>query len=306
MSTLEPPSWDRYAAFLAVMQTGSLSGASRALALAQPTVRRQIESLEASLGIALFTRAQNGLTPTDAAHAALPHAQAIESSAHALVRSASAPTAEDRGTVRVTASQMIGCEVLPPILARLAQTHPAIHLELALDDRNQDLLRREADVAIRMIAPTQAGLVRRHAGSIEIGLFATTGYLAARGTPRTLAELKSHTLVGPDRSRFALDGIARLGLSPRDLALRTDSDVAQLAAVRAGYGIGVCQVPLGGALVRVLSSVRLALDAWVVTHEDLRSVRRVRIVVDHLATELARYATRTVTAARRASARGRA
>lgn len=295
MSTPTAPSWDLFGAFLAVMQTGSLSGAARALGIAQPTVRRQIEALEESLGGSLFTRAQNGLTPTELAQAALPHAEAIAASARALVRTASAPTSERRGTVRVTASHVIGTEVLPPIFARLRATAPEIQIELALDDRNQDLLRREADVAVRMVAPAQKSLVRRLATTIPIGLFATEGYLRAHPPPRTLEGLREHALVGPDRSRFSLEGLAAAGipLVPRDFALRTDDDVAQLAAVRAGVGIGICQVPLSRApvpLVRVLPSVRFDLEAWVVMHEDLRRVERVRIVADHLTAELAAYA----------------
>lgn len=295
MSTPTEPSWDLFGAFLAVMQTGSLSGASRALRVAQPTVRRQIEALEEALGGALFTRAPNGLSPTELAQAALPHAEAIAASARALVRTASAPTSDRRGTVRVTASRVIGIEVLPAIFARLRRDAPDIQIELALDDRNQDLLRREADVAVRMIAPTQKSLIRRLAGTIEIGLFATERYLEAHPAPKRTAELTAHAVIGPDRSRFALEGLAAAGipLTARDFALRTDDDVAALAAVRAGLGIGICQVPLARApvpLVRVLPSIQFALDAWVVVHEDLRRVERVRHVADHLATELAAYA----------------
>lgn len=287
------PSWDLFGAFLAVMKTGSLSGASRQLRVAQPTVRRQIEALEEALGASLFTRAPNGLTPTDVARATLPHAEAIAASAQALVRAASAPAGADRGTVRLTCSEIVGAEVVPPMIASLRAAHPEIQIELVLDDRNQDLLRREADVAIRMAEPTQAGLVRRKAASIEIGLFASPAYLRGRRAPETIAEaVESHALIGPDRSRYALEGLAAAGLrlAPRDFALRTDSDVAQLAAVRAGVGIGVCQLPLARGLERVLPRVRFRLDAWVVTHEDLRDVRRVRAVVEHLSAELGRYA----------------
>lgn len=287
------PSWDLYGAFLAVMQSGSLSGASRALRVAQPTVRRQIEALEEALGVSLFTRAPNGLTPTDAARTTMPHAEAIAASARALVRSVSAPTEADRGTVRITCSEIVGAEVLPPMLARLWRLHPGLTIELVLNNRNEDLLRREADVAVRMIAPTQAGLVRKRAGVIELGFFATKAYLATRPAPKSFEQLtKAHALIGPDRARAPLEALAAAGLpiASRDLSFRTDSDLAQLAAVRAGLGIGICQVPLAGSLVRVLPALRFDLEAWVVTHEDLRGVRRVRLVVDHLAHELAAYA----------------
>lgn len=295
---MSAPTWDLYQAFLAVMETGSLSGASRALSVAQPTVRRQIEALEHALKAPLFTRAPNGLTPTETAHATLPHARAIAASAHALVRAASAPADGAGGTVRITASDIVGAEVLPAMLARHRDAHPEVAIELVLDDRTQDVLRREADVAIRMVAPTQKGLVQRKAAVIELGFYATAGYLAKHPPPRRVEELRSHALIGPDRSRPMLAAFAASGLAlgPSDFALRTDSTLAQLGAVRSGFGIGICQVPLASTLVRVLPSMRFTLEAWVVTHEDLRHVARIRSVTDHLVRELGLYARPTARA----------
>jgi DNA-binding transcriptional LysR family regulator len=286
------PSWELYGAFLAVMRTGSLSGAARALGVAQPTVRRQIESLEQQLSVALFTRTPNGLMPTELARATLPYAESLAASAKAFVRSVSAGRDANAGTVRITASEVVGVEVLPPMLTELRRQHPRLQLELAVTNRNEDLLRRDADVALRMTEPTQAGLVRKLAARIELGLYASTSYLARHPAPRSPQDLTDgHTLVGPDRARAQLEALAAAGLpiESRAFAFRTDSDVAQLAAVRAGLGIGVCQVPLRGTLVRVLPKLAFHLDAWVVTHEDLRQVRRIRTVFDCLVEDLRRY-----------------
>jgi DNA-binding transcriptional LysR family regulator len=290
------PSWDLYEAFLTVMQSGSLSAASRAMGVAQPTVRRQIEALESQLGVVLFTRATNGLVPTELAHATLPYAESIASTSRALVRSVSGGKDAERGTVRITASEVVGTEVLPPMLTALRERHPRLQLELAVTNRSEDLLRRDADVALRMTEPTQAGLVRKRAGRIELGLFATDAYLALHPAPKTLQQLgDGHVLVGPDRARGTLEALAAAGLpaTTRNFALRTDSDVAALAAVRTGFGIGICQVPLSRSpvpLVRVLPKLAFSLDVWVVMHEDLRAVRRVRAVFDHLVETVGRYA----------------
>jgi DNA-binding transcriptional LysR family regulator len=112
--------------------------------------------------------------------------------------------------------------------------------------------------------------------------------------PDTVLALRDHALVGPDRQRAALEALARGGLelAPRDFTLRTDSTLAQLAAVRAGVGIGIAQAPLARVpvpLVRVLPKLAFWLEAWVVTHEDMRGVARVRAVVDHLVAELGAY-----------------
>jgi len=145
-----------------------------------------------------------------------------------------------------------------------------------------------------MARPTQTGLVTRRIGAIEVGLFATAGYLAAHPAPAKLAQLREHVLIGGDRDRGTIDAFGRAGLAtrPRDYALRTDNQLAQLAAVRAGVGIGPCQVPLAAGLERVLPRLGFPLDTWVVMHEDLRGARGVRVVFDHLVAQLAAYATR--------------
>lgn len=299
MSTPSPGSnalsWDLLGSFLAVMRTGSLSGAARALGVAQPTVRRQIEQLEAVLGVVLFTRSQTGLVPTDTATRTLPYAESMAGVADALVRSASAAPGEERGTVRVTCSEIIGVEVLPAMLTELHRAHPRLQIELSPTNANEDLLRRDADVAVRMIQPTQSALVAKRVGTIALGLFASEAYLRAHPAPRTAAGLREHSLVGRDRDAMFFAALATAGIQAkrRDFALRTDSDPAQLAAIRSGFGIGVCQVALAARpprLHRVLPKLGFGLPAWVVTHEDLRSSRRVALVFDHLVKSLSAYA----------------
>jgi len=291
------PSWELLETFLVVLRSGSLSAASRELDVAQPTVRRRIEALEANLGTVLFTRASNGLVPTDAAELTRAAAEAMEAAARAVVRSASGALEDPKGTVRITASRVMGAEVLPALLAPLLAENPGLQVELVTSNRLADLLRRDADVAVRMAAPTQAALVARRAGAIPIGFFAHRTYLRGRRTPTKLAELADHALVGSDQERAFIGALAAMGvdLTPRDFAFRTDDDVAQLAAIRAGLGIGACQVPLGARskdLVRVFPKLTLPLEAWVVMHEDLRRVRRVRMVFDHLAATLKHYVER--------------
>src|SRR6478609_9570878 len=150
------PGWEHYRSFLAVYREGSLSGAARALGLTQPTVGRHLDALETALGTSLFTRSQNGLRPSTGAAALVPHVEAMASAAAALGRAASGEALEERGAVRVTASEMVGIEVLPPALAGFREAHPLIDVELVLSNRTADLSRRDADIAIRMVKPTQA------------------------------------------------------------------------------------------------------------------------------------------------------
>lgn len=289
------PSWDHFRSFLAVLQAGSLSGAARLLQLTQPTLGRHIGELEQELGIILFTRTPSGLDPTEAGAELRPYAEAMAGAADALFRAASGEAAEDRGTVRITASQVIATEVLPSVLAAFREQHPRIALEIVATNRNEDLLRRDADIAMRMVRPSQVALVQRHLGPVAVGLHAHRNYLDRHGTPSSLAELEGHALIGFDRETPLIQSMQRFGipLEREQFALRTDSDIVQLQAIRAGFGIGVCQIGLARRhpdLVRVLPhAFRYEFDCWLAMHEDLRSVRRMRLVFDYLVEGLTRY-----------------
>ena len=194
------PGWELYRSFLAVVRERSLSGAARSLALTQPTIGRHVDALEEALAVSLFTRSQSGLHPTRAPLALVPHAEAMANAAGALQRVASGEAQEERGSVRVTASEIIGAEVLPSCLAAFREAHPRIVVELVLSNRSEDLLRREADVAVRMAKPTQAALMARKLGAVRLGLHAHPRYLKAHGAPRSLAELQQHPLIGFDKA----------------------------------------------------------------------------------------------------------
>lgn len=290
------PGWDLHRSFLAVLRHASLSAAARALGMTQPTLGRDIDALEAALGVKLFARSRHGLVVTPAALELAPHAEAMEAAARALVRAASGEADHPRGAVRLTASEMIGAEVLPAILADFRERHPAISIELVLSNRNQDLSRRDSDIAVRMIRPTQRALIARRLGIVRIGLYAHRRYLARHGMPRTVDELASHAIIGYDRDRTALRALGAGGISvAREVfALRTDDDRAQLNALRAGFGIGGCQIGIAARdsdLVPVLAGkIGFRLETWLAMHEDLRASSRVRLLFDHLAAALAFYA----------------
>jgi len=288
------PDWSLYRSFLSVLRTGSLSAAARDDGLTQPTVGRHIDALEAALGVALFTRSQHGLAPTEAALELQPYAESLEATAAALVRAA-VGRAGTQGTVRITASEVVGAEVLPPILTQLRADHPEMTLELVLSNRTEDLLQREADIAVRMVRPTQQALTARHVGDIEIGLHARREYLERQGVPVSVADLRRHALIGFDHENAFIRSVRAQGFAVERsmFALRSDSDLAQLAAIRAGFGIGACQVGLarrGPELVRVMAqSFLFKLEVWIVMHSDLRSSARCRVVADALARGLSAY-----------------
>ncbi|MFL6680369.1 MAG: LysR family transcriptional regulator [Burkholderiaceae bacterium] len=290
------PNWEWYRSFVAVLETGSLSAAGRALGMAQPTVGRHVDSLEAALQLKLFTRSFDGFAPTDAALELKPYAASLAATAAALRRVATSHGDGVRGTVRLTASEIVSSEVLPPILADLREAHPELVIELVPSNKVENLLRRDADIAVRMAAPSQDALVARRVATIEVGLHAHRRYLERHGTPRTLAELAQHALIGWDTETAYIRRFQeRFPQITRDtFAFRTDSDVAQLAAIRAGLGVGFCQARLAARdpdMVRLFrSAVSLHLETWIAMHADLRDSPRCAVTFAALVEGLAAYA----------------
>jgi DNA-binding transcriptional LysR family regulator len=154
MATREP-SWNRYRTFLAVVQEGSLSGAARRIGITQPTAGRHIEALEKLIGARLFNRLPTGLSPTEAARRLLPHAEAMAAAAYAIQRSASGDAADEAGIVRLSAPELIGQEVLPAVLEPFCTRFPGVIVEVKLSNRNEDVLRGDVDLAVRMARPVQ-------------------------------------------------------------------------------------------------------------------------------------------------------
>jgi DNA-binding transcriptional LysR family regulator len=280
--------WELYRSFLSVLKEGSLSAAARALGVAQPTVGRHVVALEKFLGLALFTRSPIGLMPTEAALSLRSYAETMQSTAAALERAAASQGTGVRGTVRISASDVIGVEILPPIVACLRDQYPNLVVELVLTDRVQDLLRREADIAVRMLRPRQELLVARRIGQIELGLHAHRGYLSRHGSPTSIADLATHALIGYDEMTAFIRGAGKsLSAWRRDaFAMRTDNNLAQLALIRSGAGIGVCQAGIvrnDESIVRLLPrQFSLQLETWVTMHEDLRNSPRCRVAFDAL------------------------
>jgi DNA-binding transcriptional LysR family regulator len=292
---MSDPSWDYYRTFLSVMTEGSLSGAARELGLTQPTVGRHIDALEQAIGLQLFIRSPQGLVPTEAADELRPHAEQLAATAAGFLRAASGQGHAVRGTVRISASEIIGIEVLPPILTELHERHTDLVIELSLSDAVEDLLRQEADIAVRMVAPAQDALLTRRIGGIPLGLYAHRRYLDRCGAPERLEDIAHHSMIGFDRESAFVRGMRKRVplLNIMQPAFRADSNLAQLAAIRAGFGIGVCQVGLAQRdpdLVRLFEKeFELPLDTYVVMHENLRTTPRCRATFDALVEGLLDY-----------------
>lgn len=291
--------WNLYRSFLTVMREGSLSAAGRVLGLSQPSIGRHIDALESALGASLFIRAQDGLRPTPLAQAMRNSAEAMSGAAQQAARLASGHHRQPRGTVRITASQMVGGEVLPGILAPFMAQHPDIAIELVLNNRQDDLLKGEADIAVRMARPTQQSLLSRRLGRVDIGLFAHKRYLRAHGIPTQIMDLTQHVLIGPDQDPFVAQ-MAQRQQFPIDremFVLRSDNDLAQMAALRAGIGIAGCHLAIGrqeADLQEVLpDAITFNLEMWLVMHRDQNRNPSIKLLYQYLAEALSAYAHRS-------------
>jgi DNA-binding transcriptional LysR family regulator len=281
--------WNLVRSFLAALDHGSLLAASRTLGTGQPTVGRHVAELEAQLGVVLFERTGRGLRPTAAAQELAADARAMQAAAHQLGRTAQGADSAGVGTVRVSASQPVACYLLPPLLAQLQAMHPAIQVELVSSNAVSNLLRREADIALRMVQPEQGTLIARRLGAVSVSAYAHRDYVRRRGAPREASDLPAHALVGEDRATNIVQGFAKFGvtLAKEAFVLRTDDMVAYWQAVRAALGIGFIAdyvARTDPAVVPLLPSLRIPpLPIWLVVHRELRTSARIRTVYDFLA-----------------------
>ena len=290
------PAWDHYRSFLAVLRLGSLSAAGRALRLTQPTIGRHIALLQQSLGgRALFTRSQTGLRPTEAAHELRPHAEDMAAAAAAFMRTGSANREENAGVVRLAAADVMGVEVLPSILSDFRLQFPKTVVELSLSNEIADLLRRDADIAVRMVRPQQKALLAKRAGKVALGFYAHRRYLERYGYPERLEDLVGHAIIGFDRAPPFANLLKALPVPvTRELfAFRCDNDLAQLAALRSGFGVGICQAGIArrdpDLLPLLAKQFKFEMEIWIVMHNDLKRSSRMRLMFDHLAARLAEF-----------------
>ena len=286
MQTLD---WTLLQSFSAVAETGSLSAAARKLGQSQPTLGRHIRALEAALGVELFTRGPRGLIPTEAARGMIGPAEQMRAAAARLQLAAEGQEAGLAGVVRVTASSVVSHFVLPSILAALRHAHPEIQVELVPSDSSENLLFREADIALRMYRPTQLDLVAAHVCDLEMGLYAATGFLDRVGRPQTVEEALSLDFVGFDADDTIIRFMRATGLDVgrEFFGIRSDDQAAYWQLVRAGCGIGGMQTVIGEAepgVERILPGLDLpTLPVWLATPTALRHNPRIRLVWDRLA-----------------------
>ncbi len=281
--------WGLIKSFLAALDSGSLLGASRQLRISQPTVGRHIAELESQLGVVLFERTGRGLVPSAVALSLAESARQMESAAQQLARDVTGAQTQTGGTVRISASVPVAVQLMPTVLANMRASLPHIQIELVATNEVSNLLRREADIAVRLVRPDQATLIAKKIGDVRIGAFANRDYLARKPPIKQLTDMLGHELIGSDTEGAILQGFHAMGypVTPQAFALRTDDLIVQWRAIQAGLGIGFVAHYMAATDARVVAvlpdHIQIPpLPMWLAVHREIHANPRIRSVFDFL------------------------
>ena len=285
--------WNQLKAFLETAETGSLSAAARRLGLTQPTLSRQVAAIEQRMGVTLFERVGKRMALTPTGLDLLEHARAMGTAAEALAMTATGRSQAVAGVVSISATDVMATHLLPPLVRRLRDQEPGIAIAVIAADAISDLLRREADIAIRHVKPEQPELIARLVREAEANFYASEDWVQVHGHPRRAQDAAHLPFVGSDRSGQYLSYLRQHGLPVKEanFSCYADQSKAHWALVRHGLGIGAMIDEIARdtpGIVRVLDDVPpVRFPIWLVTHRELRTSRRIRIVFEALAEGLA-------------------
>jgi DNA-binding transcriptional LysR family regulator len=292
MQKMPDMDWDDIRFFLTTARSGSLTAASRRLGSQQSTVGRRIDALEKSLGLRLFQRHAQGLTLTDDGRRILHAAEAMDAAANTLLRMSVADTTDIHGSVRIAAPQGLGAHLIAPHLIQMHARYPRLDITLHTSAASSDLTHGEADIAVRLFRPDESELVVRRAGEMGLGLYAARTYLENQGTPVDTADFPRHRYIGYGEGLAHLEENRWLQdlVGDARFVLRCDDTLTRMAAVETGLGLAVLPHFLARRmpqLQRVGREEAPPKTIWLVMHQDLRHVARVRAVLDWLGELLA-------------------
>ncbi len=281
--------WNQARAFLVTAEEGSLSAAARALGLTQPTLSRQVAALEERLGVTLFERVSKTLILTDAGVELAEHVRAMGEAASRVSLSASGQSQQIEGMVTISATDIMAVYLLPNILRNLREKAPGIEIRIQCTNSLSDLRRREADIAIRHVAPDHPDLYARKIGDMPADLYASRSYLDKFGSKITKSDAEQMEFIGFDNNAEMVGYLQAMGLPVSEANIKVSSPTGIVSWEYARQGLGVCVMANDIAarcpeVVQVFKNLEpISFPIWLVTHRELHTSRRIRIVFDHFA-----------------------
>jgi len=286
--------WNDLRYFLAISRAGTLAGAARSLHVQHSTVGRRLDALESALGATLFTRTPDGFVLSEAGAEVLPLAEEAERSLHAFEQRVVASDSEIEGIVRLTVSEAFSGFIVRR-MSELQARHPGLIVEILSANRNFDLARREADLALRSVSTTQADLTCKRIGDAGWSMYGATDYVERFGLPQSPENLAGHRIIGFDETLANTPGGHWLDAhgASANVVLRGNSIISVLNATIVGMGISVLPCFLAEpepTLRRVTPKVLASREIWLVFHPDVARIARVRKVIDFVAEIVGREA----------------
>ncbi len=287
--------WNLLSSFLAVANMGSLSKAAAYLGSTQPTIGRHIEQLELQLDVRLFDRTQQGYKITELGLQLAEQVRNMNKIANNIALTAAGKTQQVAGNVRITASEMIAINHLPQAIAIIRKQHPDINFEIIANNQSDNLLEREADIAIRMYRPVQDDLITRKVNDLELGIFVARSYpkfnQAMALNPNHMEAIFKLDLIGQDRQNLIINGFKQAGIKHNgkdinrdNFAIKSDSHEVVWKSLLNGLGISFQTLKAcenHPSLVRILPEIKLdSLPIWLVAHKEVKTSRRIRLVYD--------------------------
>ncbi len=285
--------WNHIRAFHATAVAGSLSAAARQLGLTQPTLSRQVMALEADLGVALFERRGRKLVLTQTGAELVDHIRIMGDAADTLVLAASGRVQDIGGRVCVSATDIVATYLLPEIVARIRSELPQIRIAIVASNEISDLHRQEADIAIRNVRSDRPGLVGRHIRDFDAGFYASEDWVDRNGLPKGPADLANANLMGFEDPQFC-SFLREIGvpIATEDLRIVSETSVVIWEMVKRGMGVTVMMREVAertpGVVNLLPDMAPIPVPIWLVTHQELQSSPRIRLVQEIMAEELAR------------------
>lgn len=286
--------WNLVRAFRATAEAGSLSAASRKLGLSQPTLSRQVAALEEQLALTLFERVGKRLVLTASGAGLLEHAGQMAAAAEALALGAAGQASDLSGRVSLSVTDAVATHIIPGIVERLRKEVPQITVVVIATDALSDLRRREADIAIRHVRPTEPELIGRLIGELNAHLYASNAWIARHGLPQAVADLSGATVLAFDPVEQFVGHMELQGLrvGPEQCHVVSNSASTLWEMTRRGLGVAVvldvAAQSMPGLRVLLPELSRVPVPLWLVTHREVQTSRRIRLVYDILAEELRR------------------
>ena len=288
--------WNQVRAFLATAEEGSLSAAARALGQTQPTLSRQVAALEEELGVTLFERAGRAMALTTAGMELLEHVKVMADAANRISLSASGQSQVIEGRVAITATENVARQQLPTIVKKIHAVAPNIQIDILPSNEVQDLTRREADISIRHARPEQPDLIAKLLFETEAYLYASQDYIDKIGPIERLSDLERALFIGLDRTPEMIEAMAEFGLSlsPHQFRFNSPSGQVLYELVRLGLGVSILGKDIEAHSENIAAILpdqfSIPIPVWLVTHRELHTSKRIRVVYDILAEELPKFA----------------